>query len=56
MSSLTTRAVEDDRGRRPSRDAQKAKNLFALGVLSWLYDRPTEVTEKWIARQVRRAR
>ncbi len=31
-----------------SRDAQKAKNLFALGVLSWLYDRPTEVTEKWI--------
>ena len=31
-----------------SRDAQKAKNLFALGVLSWLYDRPTDVTEKWI--------
>ena len=32
----------------PSRDAQKAKNLFALGLLSWLYDRPTEVTERWI--------
>src|SRR5262249_31856484 len=47
MSSLTTRAVEtvDDA---TSRDAQKAKNLFALGVLSWLYDRPTDVTEKWI--------
>ena len=47
MSSLTTRAVEDLEGV-SSRDAQKAKNLFALGVLSWLYDRPTDVTEKWI--------
>ncbi len=47
MSSLTVRAVEDLEGV-TSRDAQKAKNLFALGVLSWLYDRPTEVTEKWI--------
>jgi 2-oxoglutarate ferredoxin oxidoreductase subunit alpha len=47
MSLLTTRAVEGLDGV-SSRDAQKAKNLFALGVLSWLYDRPTEVTEKWI--------
>ena len=47
MSSLTTRAVEAIDGA-TSRDAQKAKNLFALGVLSWLYDRPTDVTEKWI--------
>jgi 2-oxoglutarate/2-oxoacid ferredoxin oxidoreductase subunit alpha len=47
MSSLTTRAVEGLEGV-SSRDAQKAKNLFALGVLSWLYDRPTDVTEKWI--------
>jgi 2-oxoglutarate ferredoxin oxidoreductase subunit alpha len=47
MSSLTQRAVEhlDDV---TSRDAQKAKNLFALGVLSWLYDRPTDVTERWV--------
>ncbi len=47
MSSLTVRAVEDLEGV-TSRDAQKAKNLFALGMLSWLYDRPTEVTEKWV--------
>ena len=47
MSSLTTRAVEGVEGA-TSRDAQKAKNLFALGVLSWLYDRPTDVTEKWM--------
>src|SRR4051794_28240158 len=47
MSSLTASAVEGLDGV-SSRDAQKAKNLFALGVLSWLYDRPTDVTEKWI--------
>src|SRR4051794_16507499 len=47
MSSLTASAVEGLEGV-SSRDAQKAKNLFALGVLSWLYDRPTDVTEKWI--------
>jgi 2-oxoglutarate ferredoxin oxidoreductase subunit alpha len=47
MSSLTQRAVEGMEGV-SSRDAQKAKNLFALGVLSWLYDRPTEVTERWV--------
>jgi 2-oxoglutarate ferredoxin oxidoreductase subunit alpha len=50
MSSLTTRAVEH-MDEVSSRDAQKAKNLFALGVLSWLYDRPTEVTERWIAQK-----
>jgi 2-oxoglutarate/2-oxoacid ferredoxin oxidoreductase subunit alpha len=47
MSSLTQRAVEAMEGV-TSRDAQKAKNLFALGLLSWLYDRPTDVTERWI--------
>ena len=40
-----TRAVEAIEGV-STRDAQKAKNLFALGVLSWLYDRPTDVTER----------
>ena len=47
MSSLVVRAVEGMEGV-TSRDAQKAKNLFALGLLSWLYDRPSEVTERWI--------
>jgi 2-oxoglutarate ferredoxin oxidoreductase subunit alpha len=48
MSSLTSRAVEGMEGV-GTRDASRAKNLFALGLLSWLYDRPIEVTEKWIA-------
>ncbi len=47
MSSLTQRAVEGVEGA-SSRDAQKAKNLFALGLLSWLYDRPTQGIERWI--------
>ena len=47
MSTLTTRAVEgiEDAS---TRDASRAKNLFALGVLSWLYGRPTETTERWL--------
>ncbi len=47
MTTLTTRAVEAIDGA-STRDASRAKNLFALGVVSWLYGRPTEVTERWI--------
>src|SRR2546421_618582 len=47
MTTLTTRAVEAVEGA-STRDAQRAKNLFALGVLSWLYGRPAEVTHRWI--------
>jgi 2-oxoglutarate ferredoxin oxidoreductase subunit alpha len=48
MTTLTGRAVEGMEDV-TSRDAGRAKNLFALGVVSWLYGRPTEVTERWIA-------
>jgi 2-oxoglutarate ferredoxin oxidoreductase subunit alpha len=47
MTTLTTRAAEGLEGV-GTRDAGRAKNLFALGLLSWLYGRPTEVTERWI--------
>src|ERR1700746_1135680 len=42
MTTLPARAVEgiDDAS---TRDAGRAKNLFALGVVSWLYGRPVEV-------------
>jgi 2-oxoglutarate ferredoxin oxidoreductase subunit alpha len=50
MSTLTARAVEGLEGV-STRDASRAKNLFALGVLSWLYGRPTEVTTRWIERK-----
>ncbi len=47
MNTLVGRAIEGLEGA-TTRDAQRARNLFALGLLSWLYDRPTEVTERWI--------
>jgi 2-oxoglutarate/2-oxoacid ferredoxin oxidoreductase subunit alpha len=53
MTTLTARAVEgiEDAS---TRDAGRAKNLFALGVLSWLYGRPTEVIERWIGQKFAR--
>jgi 2-oxoglutarate/2-oxoacid ferredoxin oxidoreductase subunit alpha len=53
MSTLTTRAVEAIEGV-STRDASRAKNLFALGVLSWLYGRPTDGTKRWIERKFAR--
>jgi 2-oxoglutarate ferredoxin oxidoreductase subunit alpha len=47
MTTLVTRAVEGLEGA-TTRDAQRARNLCALGLVSWLYDRPTDVTERWI--------
>ncbi len=32
-----------------SRDAERSKNFFALGLVSWLYTRPLETTTSWIA-------
>ena len=47
MTSLTVKAVEQIEDA-STRDAGRAKNLFALGVLSWLYGRPADVTHRWI--------
>ncbi|WP_300606031.1 2-oxoacid:acceptor oxidoreductase subunit alpha [Trebonia sp.] len=42
LTSLTVKALEDlDITRK---DAERAKNMFALGLLSWLYGRPVEGT------------
>jgi 2-oxoglutarate/2-oxoacid ferredoxin oxidoreductase subunit alpha len=53
MTTLTMRAVEgvEDAS---TRDAGRAKNFFALGVLSWLYGRPTDVTQRWIEQKFAR--
>src|SRR5437660_1499599 len=47
MTSLTVAAVEQIEDA-STRDAGRAKNLFALGVISWLYGRPTDGTKRWI--------
>ncbi|MEV0526100.1 2-oxoacid:acceptor oxidoreductase subunit alpha [Streptomyces sp. NPDC050439] len=46
---LTTLTVEALKSYGLSRkDAGRSKNMFALGLLSWMYHRPTEGTEKFL--------
>jgi 2-oxoglutarate/2-oxoacid ferredoxin oxidoreductase subunit alpha len=47
MTTLTTRATEDVEGLKPA-EAQRTKNLFALGLISWMYGRPIEDTIAWL--------
>jgi 2-oxoglutarate ferredoxin oxidoreductase subunit alpha len=42
LTELTVRALEDFELTR--KEAERAKNMFALGLLSWLYHRPVEGT------------
>ena len=42
ITSMTVKALEAFDITR--KDAERAKNMFALGLLSWLYDRPAEGT------------
>ena len=46
LTSLTVKALEEfDLTRK---EAERAKNMFALGLLSWLYTRPTASTERFL--------
>ncbi|HEY8547901.1 MAG TPA: 2-oxoacid:acceptor oxidoreductase subunit alpha [Acidimicrobiales bacterium] len=49
MTSLTKGAVEP-LGVKP-RDAERSKNFFALGLVSWMYTRPVDRTLEWIERR-----
>jgi 2-oxoglutarate ferredoxin oxidoreductase subunit alpha len=49
MTSLTQKATEP-LGVKP-RDSERSKNFFALGMVSWLYSRPTEPTVEWIEKR-----
>ena len=46
MTALTIEAVSP-LGVKP-RDADRSKNFFALGLISWCYSRPIEATYHWI--------
>ncbi len=46
MTSMTLEATKDV-GAKP-RDAERSKNFFALGLISWMYTRPVEPTLAWI--------
>ena len=49
LTSLTVKALESFEITR--KDAERAKNMFALGMLSWLYHRPTETTIAFLERK-----
>jgi 2-oxoglutarate/2-oxoacid ferredoxin oxidoreductase subunit alpha len=49
MTSLTLE-VGKEAGVKP-REAERAKNFFALGLISWLFSRPTEGTIDWISKR-----
>jgi 2-oxoglutarate/2-oxoacid ferredoxin oxidoreductase subunit alpha len=49
MTSLTLQ-VGKEAGVKP-RDAERAKNFFALGLVSWLFSRPTAGTLDWISKR-----
>jgi 2-oxoglutarate/2-oxoacid ferredoxin oxidoreductase subunit alpha len=47
LTSLTVGALKDIEGV-TAREAERAKNMFALGLMSWLYGRETESTTTFI--------
>jgi 2-oxoglutarate ferredoxin oxidoreductase subunit alpha len=46
MATLTRGALEETG--LSKKDAERAKNMFALGLLSWMYHRPYESTERFL--------
>jgi 2-oxoglutarate/2-oxoacid ferredoxin oxidoreductase subunit alpha len=50
LTTMTLEATKDVEGV-TKREAERAKNMFALGLMSWLYTRPTENTLAFIERK-----
>ena len=50
MTSMTVRATEEIEGI-SARDAARCKNLFALGLVSWMYGRPTRPSVDWVEKK-----
>jgi 2-oxoglutarate ferredoxin oxidoreductase subunit alpha len=49
MTSITVRAVEELGLSR--KEAERSKNMFALGLVSWMYGRPVDVTINWLQKK-----
>jgi 2-oxoglutarate ferredoxin oxidoreductase subunit alpha len=50
LTSMTVGALKGIEGVTP-REAERSKNFFALGLMSWLYHRPTDGTIDFISRK-----
>jgi 2-oxoglutarate ferredoxin oxidoreductase subunit alpha len=49
LTTMTVRALADHDVSK--KDAERAKNMFALGLLSWMYSRPYESTLRFLERK-----
>jgi 2-oxoglutarate/2-oxoacid ferredoxin oxidoreductase subunit alpha len=49
MTTLTIEAVKDTGVNK--KEAERAKNMLALGVLSWMYGRPLDPTVAWLEKK-----
>ena len=49
MTKLTIEAVKDSGVNK--KEAERAKNMLALGVVSWMYSRPLEPTIAWLEKK-----
>jgi 2-oxoglutarate/2-oxoacid ferredoxin oxidoreductase subunit alpha len=50
LTTMTIEALKDIEGI-TKREAERSKNMFALGLMSWLYGRPTEGTIEYLRRK-----
>jgi 2-oxoglutarate/2-oxoacid ferredoxin oxidoreductase subunit alpha len=50
---MTTMTIESTKGidGLTKKEAERAKNMFALGLVSWMYSRPVEPTIAWIEKR-----
>jgi 2-oxoglutarate/2-oxoacid ferredoxin oxidoreductase subunit alpha len=55
ITELTLRALEPfiERGELNKKEAERCKNLLALGLVSWMFHRPIEGTEEWLRQKFR---
>jgi 2-oxoglutarate/2-oxoacid ferredoxin oxidoreductase subunit alpha len=49
MTTMTVDAVKE--AGLTKKEAERSKNMFALGVLSWMYSRPLEPTLEWLEKK-----
>jgi 2-oxoglutarate ferredoxin oxidoreductase subunit alpha len=49
MTSMTQEAVKETGVNK--KEAERSKNMFALGVLTWMYSRPLEPTIAWLEKK-----
>ena len=49
MTKLTIEAVKDAGVNK--KEAERSKNMLALGVISWMYGRPLETTVQWLEKK-----